>query len=995
MSGNAVLRFLPWMRRGVSSALLSAADADGVPTGAPGSMAAAVTVESTEVTRQIRLQGPGSVVGLHTRQVARQDPEPGSRDFAPSSFVAIELTSPDLPWMFTPAAPQGEKLIPWLVLVVVEDRPGVELVDDGRRPLSTLRLDDAARELPDLREAWAWAHVQSSADLSAGVEAAFAAQPEAFLSRLMSPRRLAADTGYRACLVPSFEQGRRAGLGLSVDADDVALAWGPSTTAIELPVYHRWRFRTASDPGDFESLVKKLSPRTLDGAVGVRDLEIGRSGSTALPDQAGVTVGFAGALVSPNFQTPDWEDSHREAFQPAMHQLLGESLAADGSAGAGYDWSQDDPVVAPPAYGALAAGLDTVPEATTPPSDDAPAWLAEVNLDPAHRAVAGLGAEVVRRHQETLAADAWDQAAGLGEINRVLNRSRLAAEVGRRTKGRLDAWDDGALLQLSRGAQARLKGADMTTTLRGRLRQSRLPDGLISGAFRRRVRPGTTVARAASASAVAGSVAPASELTQRFVSDPPAMLAYARSTVPFGTVFMDGSNADTPGAGGTDALIGTIQTFGLAALRGRIPPGASTTLPAERLTLPRAGLSLEGRASPAAATVAATTVAANTVAANTVAATRVAAPTGALGERVVADVPVAVDEGGVKALDVAQAVEVVRQKLDPVAVLALRVRSLITAPAAAWNGDDVPAGMWVDPVFTRALQPLLVEVDPELMLPGLGALLTDTVALARVNPAFVEAFLLGANVELGRELVWREFPADLTGTWLRTFWQAAQPADDVPRVADWGPGSLGTHQGSMDPDRVLVLLIKSDLLRRYPNTLIYSVKARWEHDAGTDAWERVEDPKPAPLYPIFAGSLSRDVVFLGFQLDPGEDVATHVRGSSEQRAGQPGRFFIFEQPPTAPRFGLDVGSPEHAGRSPRWWKDVSWFHALGQAESGASHVPLAPLMGTRASYDQDGENTWQETWARDAAAMARITLQRPVRMLVHADQMLVPEGEEN
>ena len=47
-------------------------------------------------------------------------------------------------------------------------------------------------------------------------------------------------------------------------------------------------------------------------------------------------------------------------------------------------------------------------------------------------------------------------------------------------------------------------------------------------------------------------------------------------------------------------------------------------------------------------------------------------------------------------------------------------------------------------------------------------------------------------------------------------------------------------------------------------------------------------------------------------------------------------------------------------------------------------------------YDNDGANSaWKERWAENAAAMARITWQRPVRMLVHADLMLQLPADQN
>ena len=57
-----------------------------------------------------------------------------------------------------------------------------------------------------------------------------------------------------------------------------------------------------------------------------------------------------------------------------------------------------------------------------------------------------------------------------------------------------------------------------------------------------------------------------------------------------------------------------------------------------------------------------------------------------------------------------------------------------------------------------------------------------------------------------------------------------------------------------------------------------------------------------------------------------------------------------------------------------------------------THVAIDALSGEHP-YDSRGDNQWTETWGRSAAAMARITLQRPVRMLIHADQMLISDED--
>jgi hypothetical protein len=69
-------------------------------------------------------------------------------------------------------------------------------------------------------------------------------------------------------------------------------------------------------------------------------------------------------------------------------------------------------------------------------------------------------------------------------------------------------------------------------------------------------------------------------------------------------------------------------------------------------------------------------------------------------------------------------------------------------------------------------------------------------------------------------------------------------------------------------------------------------------------------------------------------------------------------------------------------------------------DSQSAYVDLTTLTTVNEGqpptlpYDDRGWNSdWQETWAENSAAMARITWQRPVRMLVHADQMLRPVPE--
>ena len=85
------------------------------------------------------------------------------------------------------------------------------------------------------------------------------------------------------------------------------------------------------------------------------------------------------------------------------------------------------------------------------------------------------------------------------------------------------------------------------------------------------------------------------------------------------------------------------------------------------------------------------------------------------------------------------------------------------------------------------------------------------------NPAFIEAFTAGANHEMAAELLWRDVPSDPRGTVFKRFWNTP----DINPIHRWTQ-PLGHN---VDDGRSLVaVVIRSPLLRRYPNTVIYAAK---------------------------------------------------------------------------------------------------------------------------------------------------------------------------
>jgi hypothetical protein len=885
MTTTGTPRVLPWLRTGLA-AQITARAVEGLPPAASADVSASVELHASGTVPDLvetvpgpalRLRSPGEVIGLDGAQITRCSPEPGATDAEPNYFPHVELAAPDLPWRYTPAAADDDRLVPWIALVVVEDGPGGTLEDrpDGRCPL--LHVPDPG-ELPDPAQSWAWAHVHSDDDLADGVDAVLATNPQALRSRLLCPRRLTANRSWLACVVPIFESGRAAGTG--GPTADRLLAWDPAGSAeVVLPAYYSWRFQTGPR-GDFESLVRRLTSRELPGSVGRRDLDVSHPGG-GLPEVPGSRLTYAGAMVSPaGFDRP-WDPDERTAMKDALRRAVNLTRVRPGGEATGrapYQALRDDPVVGPPAYAAAQAGRRFVPAA-----DSEPLWFDELCTEPDRRAVAGVAAEVIRADQEALVGAAWAYAADLARVNQLTARSRLAWEIGTRRVAGVRRLSNAALLQLAGPALTRLPSSAGGTIWQA-VADSDLPAGLVSGAFRRTCQ----VARGLSTRSAGGArLRPTLTATRDFLADPVTLVArWSTVQAPIGSDVAP-------------------QQESAESRRARTVPPLSDLDP------------------------------------------------------LTADVRTGLDPAGT-----------VRAMLDA------RITGL-----AADRETDAPPALYASPTFGTPMYARLAALSLEHLVPGADAVPDHTVGLLEVNRTFVEAFLAGLNHEMGREFRWREYPTPLDQTWFLRFWDSVDGCDDIVPIDDWKAGQrLGANARRNAPAADLVLLVTGPLLRRYPDVRIYAVEADWAED-GT----RVEKTDGAVALPVFTGVLDDSKSFFGFALN-----RPTARGHTDPDDGPPGYFFVFEEQPGALRFGLDAPRERQRGSAPTEWNDLSWAH-LSPAEG-----PLVRFVDTSgptwivAAGELPG-NGGRDAWGDDAAAMARITVQRPVRMLVHADSMLPEE----
>jgi hypothetical protein len=110
--------------------------------------------------------------------------------------------------------------------------------------------------------------------------------------------------------------------------------------------------------------------------------------------------------------------------------------------------------------------------------------------------------------------------------------------------------------------------------------------------------------------------------------------------------------------------------------------------------------------------------------------------------------------------------------------------------------------------------------------------------------------------------------------------------------------------------------------------------------------------------------------------------------------GSGGQFDI-EQRVTEPWFGLDVPTTAQSQTDDNGslgsWDDLSWSHfELGQDDDVGKYLDEAPASAPVFSFTHGGKS-WQEDTS--SATRASITLQKPVRIALHARQLIPVETE--
>jgi hypothetical protein len=296
----------------------------------------------------------------------------------------------------------------------------------------------------------------------------------------------------------------------------------------------------------------------------------------------------------------------------------------------------------------------------------------------------------------------------------------------------------------------------------------------------------------------------------------------------------------------------------------------------------------------------------------------------------------------------------------------------------------------------------------------------NSITLVETNQRFIEAYMVGLNHEFARKLLWREYPTDQRGSYFRQFWDVRSVINveglsenalreqlyDIPELHRWSTATaLGTHNNRQSADEhgeQAVLVIRGELLKKYPTAVIYAQRAKWaafEADGTTpdltkprelvDLLPGEEDKPPREKLrpPLYEAKADPDIYFFGFDLT----IEEARGGTGHPPDTDPGWFFVIKERPGEPRFGLEL----ERDANPEVVDELTWDDAVAAGDQflSAGSLPsfaLAPVP----TPDDEGKKPQQDDdkaalgAAASSARWAYLLFRPPVMVAIHADEML-------
>lgn len=676
-------------------------------------------------------------------------------------------------------------------------------------------------------------------------------------------------------------------------------------------------------------------------------------------------------------------------------------------------------------------------------------WVHRLNLDPRFRIPANYGVEVVEANGEEYMNYAWQQIGDVLQANQNIRRLHFATAASLRLYARHlipAASDPARVLSLTAPVSSRIlfSGATVASLRASLAAPTLVPPVLTSTVFRRILRPGGRLMRSLPFTATATRTNLIERINVGEVTSAPP------KTVPSGAVTVDQVvNAAQP-TGAPAAVLGWLKKFpwlpwavlGVAVLlaivlffllgpiagavaavavvvggavlfralrnwskqeqvvqavseTGQTAANVAKYPPSSNFILSTPGSSfvptLGGTDSPVGARF-------NTALEQSFRLATVG--------KIVAQRPAPVS------IDMKAVASTVLTAINPKTTIFRRGLSMIALPSwvLAEIGEDFNEVMAYPKIDLPMYKPL-EDRSVERLLPNINKIPRNSITLMETNQRFIEAYMVGLNHEFARKLLWREYPTDQRGSYFRQFWSVGDTIDseglsedalkeklyDIPEIHRWDPTSaLGDHNNRAAPGEPAkpqaVLIIRGELLKKYPNTVIFAQHAKMSGNLREPDWltsdEEKKPPRTKTRSPLYQARPQDDLFFFGFDLTIEE-----VKGTGED----PGWYFVLQERPGEARFGLEVDpiTPVET------FDDVSWNDAVTGIKPGqflsAGALSNVGFTEPSAVTDAPKHDQWKDDRRVDPAEVsssrwAYLLLRQPVMVAVHADEMLRQNG---
>ena len=399
--------------------------------------------------QEIQLMGPADVKSVQKNAISRISPPEGAKTRLFKDYLPyVEFFEEDLPWRYTPVATTDADFRPWMTLIAVKEDEVSFLVNSNGTKLATLQIDSEERYgkiFPSAKLLFNVAHVQIDSAIEVtrdNVNALLDENPDCGISRILCTSTLEENSTYVALLIPTYELGRLAGLGLSVD--DVRLgkcAWenllanqNQRPDGLTFPVYFKWKFHTSIVKADFKTLASQLfftGEKEYDQMKAYLDVDISQSGlgDVHFDEEKVMDVPAALMLDKKNQQLRKEDNSYTEALKDLLelNPVLKENETGEIN-------MEEDPWIVPPVYGARHL-LTTQPQFANNQMD----VVKEVNLLLKNRVAAGMGSTIVKKNQEQFVNRAWKKVEKINQLNQAIREYYQMKQVNEKATAKYSA----------------------------------------------------------------------------------------------------------------------------------------------------------------------------------------------------------------------------------------------------------------------------------------------------------------------------------------------------------------------------------------------------------------------------------------------------------------------------------------------------------------------------------------------------------------------------